>query len=402
MLGMCFGYKCLDNIINAAIKRAAFESQTYLVATLRQNVERGDETRHKIAATSDKISALAGHCSHQDHLDSMAKDYQMVLLSALSAEYPSKLIEAIMEVVANWMIPHTKDTFKAVRQVWIKRILDNNLHLTFTHARTNNQANPFIKDEDILPSTEDLRTCFPSYSFNEAIIPFQPFRLDLFHTLFTISADPDHSIVQLLQEGIPSGAFSPLEPISLWEPNAKNPDELPELKVCQNNWSRANSNPEITRSFIAQEVENNFVEETKDIPRAEEIWPKGIALGKLGVVCADNRDPRLVLDSTIWGMNGRCHLPEKQHLPNLRHVSGFFSTCPPLQEQWQGASIDIKAAHKRMRIKEEESGALLFQYEKKTYAYRCAHFGTSEQKQSSSLLSVFARRAAPSRFRRTF
>ena len=83
--------------------------------------------------------------------------------------------------------------------------------------------------------------------------------------------------------------------------------------------------------------------------------PKALpwALGKLGVVFADNRDPRLVLDSTICGMNGRCHLPEKQRLPNLRHVSFFLSTCPPLQE-------DIMAAHKRMLIKEEERGASYF------------------------------------------
>ncbi len=31
------------------VKRAAFEAQTYLVATLRQNVERGEEAPHKIA-----------------------------------------------------------------------------------------------------------------------------------------------------------------------------------------------------------------------------------------------------------------------------------------------------------------------------------------------------------------
>ncbi len=37
-------------------------------------------------------------------------------------------------------------------------------------------------------------------------------------------------------------------------------------------------------------------------------------------------------------------------------------------KQWQGASIDIKAAHKRMLIKEEERGALLFQFETR-------HFG---------------------------
>ena len=33
----------------AVVKRAAFEAQTYLIATLRQNVERGDEMPHKIA-----------------------------------------------------------------------------------------------------------------------------------------------------------------------------------------------------------------------------------------------------------------------------------------------------------------------------------------------------------------
>ena len=97
-----------------------------------------------------------------------------------------------------------------------------------------------------------------------------------------------------------------------------------------------------------------------------------------------------MLDSTICGMNGRCHLPEKQRLPNLRHVSHLLSTCPPLQEEWQGASIDIKAAHKRMLIKEEERGALLCQFESKTYAYRAAHFGakTSACRVSGALLRL--------------
>ena len=99
------------------------------------------------------------------------------------------------------------------------------------------------------------------------------------------------------------------------------------------------------------------------------------ALGKLGVVHADNREPRLVLDSTICGMNGRCHLPEKQRLPNLRHISFFLSSCPPLQEEWQGASIDIKAAHKRMPIREDERGSLLFKFDDRLFAYRSAHFG---------------------------
>ena len=112
-----------------------------------------------------------------------------------------------------------------------------------------------------------------------------------------------------------------------------------------------------------------------DIKTAEQRWPKGMALGKLGVVHADNRDPRLVLDSTICGMNGRCHLPERQHLPNLRHISFFLSSCPPLQEEWPGASTDIKAAHKRMLIREDERGSLLFRFDDRLFAYRSAQFG---------------------------
>lgn len=42
------------------------------------------------------------------------------------------------------------------------------------------------------------------------------------------------------------------------------------------------------------------------------------------------------------------HIPERQRLPNLRHISFFLSFCLLLQEECQGASIDIKAAHKRM------------------------------------------------------
>ena len=259
---------------------------------------------------------------------------------------------------ANWTVPKTIDTFKEVRKRWTSRILQLNLHLKFTNACSEHQADPFINDGDVLLFLQDLQVCFPTHHFDDTILPLQPFRLDLLHKLLTLSGDPDSHIAILLKEGTPSGAFTPLQPVGLGDQNPKPHEEPPDLQICQNNWSSANANPDVTRSLIQQEVENNFVQEIQDIDTAERRWTKGAALGKLGVVCADNRDPRCVLDSTICGMNGCCYLPEKQRLPNLRHVSHFFSTCPPLQEQWQ-----------------DERGALLFQFENKTYAYRSAYFG---------------------------
>lgn len=83
----------------------------------------------------------------------------------------------------------------------------------------------------------------------------------------------------------------------------------PRLQLCKDNWTCANQDPEITKQLIQKEFEDGFIEEIPDIKTAEKRWPQGIALGKLGVVHASNRDPRLVLDSIICGMNGSWQLP---------------------------------------------------------------------------------------------
>ena len=195
--------------------------------------------------------------------------------------------------------------------MWIKRILTTKLHTKVVDACKNHQSEPFVSEDELLPFLDDIQHSFPSTSLDFTIPDHQPFRLHLLHSLLLISKDPDPKIATLLQEGIPSGAFSQLAPVGLWEPNSIISSDYPDLVVCHDNWTSANHNPDTTRQLIQKELDDGFIEELPDITTAEQRWPKGIALGKLGVVHADNRDPRLVLDSTICGMNGRCHLPEK-------------------------------------------------------------------------------------------
>ena len=264
---------------------------------------------------------------------------------------------------------------QTLRQRWIKRILQSKFHHRFVEASKMHSAEPFITEEELAPFLQDIRDSFPSVSIDVSILPHQPFRLHLLHTLLLLAEDPDSNIALLLQQGIPSGAFSQIQPAGIWAPNTKPLADFPDLQICEDNWSSANQDPSITAMLIQNEINNGFIEEIPDLQSAEARWPLGIALGKLGVVHADNRDPRLVLDSTICGMNGRCFTPEKQRLPNIRHISWFLSSCPPLQDEWQGASIDIKAAHKRMLIREDERGSLLFRFQGRLFAYRSAHFG---------------------------
>ena len=346
-----------------------------------------------IAATSEHISHLAGHCSHRDHMDFRGKRLPdgSYVKSALMNQDLSKWRSLLSRnpiskgpritdgagdaSSANWTIPQSKDLLKSLRQMWIKRILTTKLHTKVVDACRNHQSEPFVSEDELVPFLDDIQHSFPSISLDFTIPNHQPFRLHLLHSLLLLSKDPDPQIATLLQEGIPSGAFSQLEPVGLWETNCSIPSDYPDLVVCHDNWTSANHNPDTTRQLIQKELDDGFIEELPDIATAEQRWPKGIALGKLGVVHADNRDPRLVLDSTICGMNGRCHLPEKQRLPNLRHISFFLSSCPPLQDEWQGASIDIKAAHKRMLIREDERGSRLFKFDGRLFAYRSAHFG---------------------------
>ena len=135
-----------------------------------------DISKHwALAATSDSISSLAGQCSHQNHMDFRGKRLpDGSYVSALTAEYPSALASAIINIISPWVsqsslmnqdlstwrtllsknpitrgpritdgaggnssaiwtIPASKDFFKSLRQTWIKRILQNKLYTHQSH-----------------------------------------------------------------------------------------------------------------------------------------------------------------------------------------------------------------------------------------------------------------------------
>ena len=178
-----------------------------------------------IAASSDRIQSLAGQCTHNNHQDFRGKRFpDGSFISALTAEYPSKLASAIIEIIkpwvsqswsfnqdltqwkqllakrpiargprithgagnnssANWTIPLSQDTFKDVRKRWINRILSHHLHSRFVRACLANQTTTFIIEEELLRFLQDLQSSFPSIHLDTSIQDFQPFRLKLFHTL---------------------------------------------------------------------------------------------------------------------------------------------------------------------------------------------------------------------------
>ena len=113
-----------------------------------------------------------------------------------------------------------------------------------------------------------------------SIAPDQPFRLQLLQLLATATNDPDEDIVQLMQQGVPTGAFGPLPASKQWPPAADMPDDdlaPPALLHCEGNWKRAEEHPEVLQALLAKEIEGGFVAAFDGSEEdAKACWPAGM------------------------------------------------------------------------------------------------------------------------------
>ena len=85
------------------------------------------------------------------------------------------------------------------------------------------------------------------------------------------------------------------------------------LKLCEeSSLLAARFTQKGMQSLLDKEISNNWVVATSlTLAEAKKQWP----LGKLNVVFAEGKEPRLVLDSTVCQVNTRCYLPERLSLP---------------------------------------------------------------------------------------
>ena len=85
---------------------------------------------------------------------------------------------------------------------------------------------------------------------------------------------------------------------------------------------------------------------------------KGFAVGRLSVARTDRRDPRLCLDSTIAHVDAKVWIEEKSFNPCVEDITSAKVISHP--SEGVGLTIDVSKAHKRLRIREDEWGAIFF------------------------------------------
>ena len=136
------------------------------------------------------------------------------------------------------------------------------------------------------------------------IAPGQPFCLDLLRACLQLLGDLDVGLPALLEEGVPTGCCEPIACSGVWVPKACAEDSLGCYSDCVGNWASADTDPSLTAALVQEDVAQGFVVPfAGDRAAAHRKWPGKTAIGKLGVVVADGRKPRLVLDSTAPGVN---------------------------------------------------------------------------------------------------
>ena len=205
----------------------------------------------------------------------------------------------------------------------------------------------------------------------------QPMHLEIMAALSRIMGDKDSTLFPMLREGAPTGFDNDIPPSGCFPAAADKTDDSIPLSIHQTNWQSAESDLPTTRDLVAQELEKGWIFKYQgSLEDAQAEFGTKLAIGRLGLATSDNRPPRLVVDSSICGVNSRCHIPERATLPSAQDVMRVFplrNTTDPLV----GFSLDIKSAHKLVVIKESDRGLLGFTLDNDIYFYKVAPFGAT-------------------------
>ena len=277
---------------------------------------------------------------------------------------------------AAWLEPQGADVFGPLRKEWSKRLFRDKLCLRLTAALQGPPTSCPLTDEELEPFLGDL-TSFLGVRPDEteellSVSPGQPLRLFLLEALLLRLGDSEASMCADLRQGVRLGVNHALEPSEHWPPRDWEP-VLPDLKLCEGSWLSASSHPEQVLSLLQEELAAGWIEEFSSLGEIQAKFPS-VACGRLGLVLAEGRSPRLVVDSSISGVTEACFIPNRMLLPRIADVAA----CAPVHcvaDDWVLVSLDIRKAHRLVLIHPDDQGLLCFSFAGRFFVSKTLNFG---------------------------
>eukprot|EP00435_Cladocopium_sp_Y103_P026735 s420_g6.t1 len=169
----------------------------------------------------------------------------------------------------------------------------------------------------------------------------QPMHLSIMAALSTIMDDNDRTLFPMLLHGAPTGFDNNIPPSGCFPAAEDKTDETIPLSILTTNWQSAESVP-TTRDLVNQELDKGWIYKYEgSIEDAQREFGDKLALGRLGLALSDHRPPRLVVDSSICGVNSRCSIPERTTLPRME----LTESSPQVLNDIRVGSIDEFGLH---------------------------------------------------------
>ncbi|CAL1144831.1 unnamed protein product [Cladocopium goreaui] len=269
------------------------------------------------------------------------------------------------------------DWFKTLRTSWMNRIISERLDkILLAHVASGNPSPPFSM-EILTPFKDDLEKFLEAHGHppDWSVRQHQPIHLHILHSLQKIMHDVDFTLLPSLLEGVRTGFSTAIPPSGIFPPKERADIEPDPLSAHLSNWQSAEEDLPLTRELVQEEIDKGWVFAYKgSLEEAQQEYPAGVAIGKLGVARSDSRAPRLVVDSSVCGLNGRCIIPERSTLPTAKEVLRSYP-LRQCQRNLMGFSLDVKAAHKRIVLHPDECGLVGFSLEGQLFFYRVTPFG---------------------------
>ena len=165
------------------------------------------------------------------------------------------------------------------------------------------------------------------------------------------------SLFACLEQGVPTGFDGDIPLSNVFLPQGGGHPFEQSLGICHGNWSSAEADLPTLHALVEEEIANGWFLELDSLEAAQERFGDKLAIGKMSIVKAEGKKPRLVVDSTVCGTNPSCTIPETYTLPGVDDVRDSF----PLRCHsglCAGFAFDIKSAHKTVRVRDSDQGLL--------------------------------------------